>query len=98
ARLRRARSDVAVGDMAMTMSAVAALLRTGAAPIVRRIPDSTALTFSSPVGVSKPAARWKYRMAASLRPHVLARFPRVAWSARKVRTDSPGARRALHPP
>jgi hypothetical protein len=52
ARLRRARSDVAVGDMAMTMSAVAALFLTGAAPIVRRIPESTAFTFSSLVGVS----------------------------------------------
>src|SRR5262245_39830799 len=30
ARLRRARSDVAVGDMAMTISAVAALFLTGA--------------------------------------------------------------------
>jgi hypothetical protein len=52
ARLRRARSDVAVGDMAMTMSAVAALFLTGAAPIVRRIPESTAFAFSSLVGVS----------------------------------------------
>src|SRR5262245_34840350 len=52
ARLRSARSDVAVGDMAMTMSAVAAFFLTGAAPIVRRIPDRTAFTFSSPVGVS----------------------------------------------
>jgi hypothetical protein len=38
--------------MAMTMSEVAALLRAGAAPMVRRMPESTALTFSSPVGVS----------------------------------------------
>jgi hypothetical protein len=38
--------------MAMTKSEVAAFLRTGAAPIVRRMPESTALTFSSPVGVS----------------------------------------------
>jgi hypothetical protein len=41
-----------VALMAMTMSEVAVLLRTGAAPIVRRMPESTALTFSSAVGVS----------------------------------------------
>ncbi len=52
ARSRNARNDVPVAAMAMVMSAVAAFLRTGAAPIVRRMPDSTALTFSSPVGVS----------------------------------------------
>ena len=52
ARLRKSRSVAAVGAMAMTMSAVAAFFLTGAAPIVRRIPDSTALTFSSFVGVS----------------------------------------------
>jgi hypothetical protein len=52
ARLRRARGDVAVGDMAMTMAAVAARFLTGAAPIVRRIPESTVFTFSSLVGVS----------------------------------------------
>jgi hypothetical protein len=42
-----------------TMSLVAAFLRTGAAPVVRRIPDNTAFTFSSPVGVSRPTVRWK---------------------------------------
>jgi hypothetical protein len=41
-----------VALMAMTISEVAALLRTGAAPIVRRMPERTALTFSSPVGAS----------------------------------------------
>jgi hypothetical protein len=38
--------------MAITMSEVAALLGTGAAPMVRRMPESTTLTFSSSVGVS----------------------------------------------
>jgi hypothetical protein len=48
------------------MSAVAALFLTGAAPIVRRIPESTAFTFSS-------------QMAASRRPSVDAR--RHPWPA-----------------
>ena len=72
-------------------------MRTGVAPIVRRIPDSTALTFSSPVGDSYPVARWKYRTAASRRPRVLARFPRVAWSARKAHSDSAVAGSAPNP-
>src|SRR5262249_46474526 len=38
--------------MAMTMSAVAALFLTRAAPVVRRSPGSTAFPFSSLVGVS----------------------------------------------
>jgi hypothetical protein len=53
ARSRSSRSDRPLPPtMPSTMSEVAAFLRTGAAPIVLRIPDSTALTFSSPVGVS----------------------------------------------
>jgi hypothetical protein len=52
ARLRSSRSESPRGTMLKTKSLVAAFLRTGATPIVRRIPESTAFTFSSPVGVS----------------------------------------------
>ena len=56
ARSRSSRSEVPLPPtIPSTMSLVAAFLRTAAAPIVRRIPDKTALTFSSPVGASSPA-------------------------------------------
>ena len=46
ARSRSSRSEVPLPPtMPSTMSLVAAFLRTGAAPMVRRIPDKTALTF-----------------------------------------------------
>src|SRR5258708_6115585 len=74
--------------MLNTMSEVAARFLTGAAPIVRLIPDNTALTFSSVVGVSRPAARGKWRMAAKRLPSVLARRPAEASSGRKAHSDS----------
>jgi hypothetical protein len=47
--------------MAVTTSAVAGLLRSGAVPMVRRMPRSTALTPSALVGGSSPA-RWLVAM------------------------------------
>jgi hypothetical protein len=83
--------------MAMTMSLVAAFLRTGAAPTVRLMPAKTAFTLSSEVGLASLAARWKCRMAARRRPSVDGRLPSAACAARKAPTTSADAGKGLRP-
>jgi hypothetical protein len=72
-------------SISSTTSAVAACLRSGAVPIVRRMPLSVALTSSELVGGSvKPASLYAYRTALILRPMELALMPACAWEARNA--------------
>src|ERR1700756_5303820 len=75
--------------MATTLSAVAGALRTGAAPTVRRVPFTVALTTSLLVGGSScPASLWAYLIAATRRPMLAGLMPRAASAARKAATVS----------
>ena len=67
-------------------SAVAGLLRSGAVPMVRRMPRSIALTPSALVGGSSPASLWRCATAAARRPMVEALRPPWARSDRYAAT------------
>ncbi len=56
--------------MSRMISATAGALRTGAAPIDRRMPRRVALTVSELVGDSWPASLWAWRIAAPRRESV----------------------------